>query len=66
MGDTQDKTITKKNSVIMILGKRKVNNAGMLFYLKAECYAPERQVAHTNIPEDKKVRNEEKDNGKIS
>ena len=45
----------------MILNARKGVNYIMMFYLKAKQYAPEGQVAHTNIPEEKKDDNYEKE-----
>ena len=50
----------KKNGVIMILDKRKVKNANKMFYLKAKICAPEGQVAHTNLTEEKKDENYKK------
>ena len=57
MGATQEKMITKKNSVNMILDARKRKNKSMMFYLKAKRYPPEvskPQEANINLPAEKK------------
>ena len=45
----------------MIIDARQGNNASMLFYLKIKRYVPEVQVTLTNIPDDKKDGNYEKE-----
>ena len=49
-GATQDKMIIKKNRVSIILGVSKGQNKSIMFYLKANIYAPEVQEALTNLP----------------
>ena len=44
----------------MILDSIKVNNTSMMFYLKGKWYALEGQVTNTNLPEEKKDSNYEK------
>ena len=59
-GSTQDKMIIKKKLVSMTLDKRKGQNKSMVFYLKANIYAPGGQETLTNLPEKKKYTSEEK------
>ena len=52
--------IIKKNKVSMTLEASKIQNKGMVFKLKAKIYAPDRQEALTNLPENKIETSDEK------